>query len=272
VFFRTSFLTTPLRSPPVEVLCSQWLLKRVVVINIIHERGEANNPMTHHTFGKKVAHAFFGLIAIVFLGFGTQEPAWCEQPHLSVRTSSLDVQVSRFLKENKNAWRGWNVPYEDGKILHDLVVHGKFTNILEIGTSTGHSTIWLAWAASKTGGKVTTIEIDPDRHRIALENFTKAGVASYIDARLGDAHDLVRILKGPFDFVFCDADKDWYLQYFLDLEPKISVNGCYTAHNTLRGGGDVQIFLDHVKGNTRFRTRIERGSGEGISISCKISE
>ena len=227
--------------------------------------------MTLYIFNKKVPLSCIVMIAIVLLGFGTIQMAWCEQRHQSVGASSLDVQVSRFLKENRNTWTGWNVPYEDGKILHDLVVHGNFKNILEIGTSTGHSTIWLAWAAAKTGGKVITIEIDQDRHRIALENFKKAGVASYVDARLGDAHDLVRVLKGPFDFVFCDADKDWYVQYFLDLEPKISVNGCYTAHNTLRGGPDVRKFLEYVNDNPRFRTRIERGSGEGISISCKVT-
>jgi predicted O-methyltransferase YrrM len=241
------------------------------MVHIILEKSEAIYPVKTHVFGKNAALSCIVMITMVFLGFGIQEPAWCEQPHQSVGTSPLDVQVSRFLKENRNAWTGWNVPYEDGKILHDLVVHGNFKNILEIGTSTGHSTIWLAWAAAKTGGKVITIEIDPDRHRVALDNFKKAGVASYVDARLGDAHDLVRILKGPFDFVFCDADKDWYLQYFLDLEPKISANGCYSAHNTLRGGPDVRKFLSYVNENPRFRTRIERGSGEGISVSCKVS-
>jgi predicted O-methyltransferase YrrM len=195
-----------------------------------------------------------------------------EQSALMANSPDLDTQVSRFLKETRHSWTGWNVPYEDGKILHDLVVKGQFKNILEIGTSTGLSTIWLAWAAAKTGGKVTTIEIDQDRYRTALENFKKAGVAPYIDARLGDAHDLVRILEGPFDFVFCDADKDWYPEYFINLAPKISVGGCYTAHNTLRGGRDVEKFLDHIKQNSRFRTTIERGSGEGISISCKISD
>lgn len=209
---------------------------------------------------------------LILLSLGMVRLAHSEQSALLAKSSDLDAQVSRFLRENRNSWTGWNVPYEDGKILYDLVMKGNFKNILEIGTSTGHSTIWLAWAAAKTGGKVTTIEIDRERYRTALDNFKKAGVASYIDARLADAHDLVRTLKGPFDFVFCDADKDWYLQYFIDLAPKISVGGCYAAHNALRGGRDVERFLDYVKGDPRFRTTIERGSGEGISISCKIAE
>ncbi len=185
----------------------------------------------------------------------------------------LDGRVSRFLRDARSSWSDWNVPYEDGKILHDLVVKGNFKNILEIGTSTGHSTIWLAWAAAKTGGRVTTIEIDEDRYRTALENFKKAGVAPYIDARLADAHTLVPALKGPFDFVFSDADKEWYLQYFLDAAPKISPNGCFTAHNVLwRSNPDIRKFLDYVKSDRRFRTVVERGSGEGISISCMTAQ
>jgi predicted O-methyltransferase YrrM len=178
----------------------------------------------------------------------------------------------RFLEGNRNHWNAWNVPFEDGRILHDLVVAGRFTRILEIGTSTGHSTIWLAWAASKTGGKVITVEIDPGRHKAALENLKRAGVEDYVDARLADAHDLVRELPGPFDFVFNDADKEWYLSYFKDLDPKIPVGGCFTAHNTLRGyGGGVEAFLAHVRSRPNYRTRIERGSGEGISVSCKTA-
>jgi caffeoyl-CoA O-methyltransferase len=185
----------------------------------------------------------------------------------------LDARVSRFLSDARSSWADLNVPYQDGKILHDLVVKGSFGKILDIGTSTGHSTIWLAWAAAKTGGKVTTIEIDGERHRRAVENFKKAGVAAYIDARLGDAHELVPSLKGPFDFIFCDADKEWYLQYFRHLEQKIAPGGCFTAHNVLwRGDSGIGKFLEQVKGNPGFRTTIERGAGEGISISCRIPQ
>ncbi len=187
--------------------------------------------------------------------------------------SALDSQVSRFLEEARNTWSDLNVPYVDGKTLYSLVLKGQFKNILEIGTSTGHSTIWLAWAASKTGGRVTTIEINRERYEKALANFKKAGVASYIDARLADAHQLVPRLNGPYDFVFCDADKDWYLQYFLDLETKISSRGCFTAHNVLwRYDPHIKKFLDYVKRDPGFRTHIEKGSGEGISVSCRVEK
>ena len=188
-------------------------------------------------------------------------------------TASLDARVKAFLDGARHDWREWNVPYEDGQILHDLVVQKGFKNILEIGTSTGHSAIWLAWAASKTGGRVITIDIDRNRYERALENFRKAGVDQYIDARLADAHELVKALSGPFDFVFLDADKEWYPQYFKDLDPKIRVNGCFVAHNVLRSWApQVEEFLAYVKARPNYRTRIEKGSGEGISISCKTAE
>jgi caffeoyl-CoA O-methyltransferase len=92
------------------------------------------------------------------------------------------------------------------------------------------------------------------------------------EATIGDAHDLVPSLTGPFDFIFCDADKEWYLQYFRDLEPKIATGGCFTAHNVLRSSDTgIEKFLEYVRGNPKFRTRIEHGAGEGISISCRIS-
>lgn len=183
----------------------------------------------------------------------------------------LDTRVQRFLDGARHQWQDWNIPYEDGKVLYDLIVKNHFTRALEIGTSTGHSAIWMAWALHKTGGKLITIEIDRARHEAALRNFEKAGVASYIDARLADAHRLVKTLGGPFDFVFSDADKDWYTQYFKDLDPKLVVGGCYAAHNALRSGGQgVAEFLAYVKSLPNYRTRIDRTSSEGISISCKI--
>lgn len=183
----------------------------------------------------------------------------------------LDRQVSAFLDAQRGRWDYLNVPYQDGKVLHDLALRIGAKRMLEIGTSTGHSTIWLAWAAAKTGGRVTTIEIDRGRHERARANLQAAGVAAYVDARLGDAHELVKTLPGPWDFVFQDADKEWYLQYFLDLDPKMAPGGCYTAHNVARArAGAVREFLDRVRSDPRYDTRFADGaSSEGISVSCR---
>jgi len=94
-------------------------------------------------------------------------------------------------------------------------IKNKYKKAIDIGTSTGLSAIWIAWALSKTGGKLITIEIDEGRHKKALVNFEQAGLSKYIDARLADAHDLVKELKGPFDFVFSDADKNYiFISFF----------------------------------------------------------
>ena len=180
-----------------------------------------------------------------------------------------DSRVSAFLERQRDAWRDYNVPYVDGKVLHDLVVRDRHTSILEIGTSTGHSTIWLAWAASKIGGHVVTIEIDEARHKQAIDNVRAAGLSDYVDFRLADAHELVKQLPGPFDFVFSDADKGWYVQYFEDLDSKITAGGCIAAHNALNGFPGVDRYIAHVRKRADYKTRIDRTSASGFAISCK---
>jgi caffeoyl-CoA O-methyltransferase len=187
------------------------------------------------------------------------------------RSAELDKTVQAFLERRRGTWRDLNVPESDGRALHDLVLKHNYTRALEIGTSTGHSGIWIAWALTKTGGKLTTIEIDPNRHHTALANFKETGLASYIDARLGDAHEIVPALPGPFDFVFSDADKEWYKNYFVALWPKVTPGGCFTAHNVtgMFIGGGVRDFLTHLKTLPDGETTIDRSSREGISITCK---
>lgn len=187
------------------------------------------------------------------------------------RGTELDATVQAFLDRHRGTWRDLNVPESDGKLLHDLILRHKFTRALEIGTSTGHSGVWLAWALAKTGGKLMTVEIDSGRHRTALANFKEAGVAAYIDARLGDAHEIVPALSGPFDFVFSDADKEWYKNYFIAVWPKLVTGGCFTAHNVSgRGaGGGIGDFLAHLKTVPDAMTTIDSTSRAGVSISCK---
>jgi predicted O-methyltransferase YrrM len=208
------------------------------------------------------------LIGWIMLGvLGTQNGGVMAQ----TTAAELDKRVESFLQKRRGTWRDLNVPEADGRLLHDLVVKNRFTRALEIGTSTGHSGIWLAWALSKTGGRLITIEIDPERHREAVANFKEAGLSSYVDARLGDAHKVVPSLQGPFDFVFSDADKEWYTNYFTAVWPRVAPGGCFTAHNvgSARQRG-IREFLDHLKTVTDGRTTIDRSTSAGVSITCRM--
>jgi len=181
-------------------------------------------------------------------------------------SEELDQRVKEFLNSRVYSWRDMNVPASDGKLLYDLIIKNNYKNAIEIGTSTGHSAIWMAWALSKTGGKLITIEIDEGRYKEALANFERAGVSKFIDARLADAHDLVNHLPGPFDFVFSDADKNWYINYFRALDPKLIEGGCFTAHNI--GMTGVREYYEYVKSLPNYETSTDNRGG-GISISYK---
>jgi caffeoyl-CoA O-methyltransferase len=144
-----------------------------------------------------VGHAL--AIATLSLGCITSPVEAVERAQRSTGSPSLDGRVETFLESHRGTWRDMNVPEEDGRRLYELILEHGFQSALEIGTSTGHSAVWIAWALSKTGGEFTTIEIDERRHPIAQANFEEAGLADIIDARLGDSHEVVPRLEGPFD-------------------------------------------------------------------------
>ena len=200
-------------------------------------------------------------------------------------TETLDARVRKFMDQRRGAWHELNVPEVDGQALHDIVLKHGYKDALEIGTSTGYSGIWIAWALSKTGGKLITVEIDKQRHDEAVANFRSSGLEKFVDARLGDAHEIVPALPGPFDFVFCDADKDWYNNYLSATVEKIRVGGCFAAHNVFenssfgfgrrgrgRGGfgGLGGDYLEFARSFSFLETNVLdlRGSG-GLAVSYK---
>jgi len=226
----------------------------------------------------------FGLVMLITATALTTLTVFPRPTRGQEQETALDRQVRAFLESHRQVWRDMNVPAVDGQKLHDIIVEHGYTRAVEIGTSTGHSGIWIAWALSKTGGKLITIEIDERRHRQATAYFEEAGLSDYIDARLANAHELVPELEGPFDFVFSDADKDWYTRYFEWMLPKLEVGGCFTAHNVRqqtaggryggrgrgRGGQPgtdefVQALLATENLDTTFYT-----SGSGLSVSFKL--
>ena len=207
---------------------------------------------------------------LLFVGMITISAITCFSQ--STTQADIDLKVEAFFQKH-GGWYDMNVPTSDGKLLYELILENNYQQALEIGTSTGHSGIWMAWALSKTGGKLITIEIDKGRHQEALANFKEAGVDHIVDARLDNAHDLVPKLNGPFDFVFSDADKGWYQNYFEAVDPKLKVGGCYTTHNVSDRAGNRwnQDYLHFLQGLDNYETTVDN-SGGGMAVSFKKAD
>ena len=132
-----------------------------------------------------------------------------------------------------------SVPFEDGRLLRILAESSGATRIVEIGTSFGYSGLWLALALRGTSGRLTTFDIDPERQARARTNFERAGVLPLITLVAGDAHEKVRDVKGPIDYVFSDADKDGYLDYFQKLSPLLRPGGSSSRTTWTRRRGRI---------------------------------
>lgn len=162
-----------------------------------------------------------------------------------------------------------NVDPQDGRYLHDLVVKLKAKRVLEIGTASGYTGIWMAMGLRKTGGRLLTLEIHEARHAAAREHFAQAGLADLAEVRLADAVEEVKRLDGPFDLVFIDAVKTDYLHYYEQLLPKLRAGGAIAAHNVRTRSAELAPFLDRIKSDPRVRTQFYNGSPQGISVSYK---
>ena len=124
-----------------------------------------------------------------------------------------------------------SVPEEDGRLLRVLAESIGAKHVVELGTSTGYSGLWLLLALAKTGGRLTTYELDRGRYNMARENFARAGLGGIVMPVLGDAHAEVAKLRDPVDMVFIDADKEGYLDYLTKLRPLVRAGGLIVAHN-----------------------------------------
>src|SRR6266849_4614915 len=136
-----------------------------------------------------------------------------------------------------------NVPAVDGKMLRLLTEAVNAKNVIEIGTSTGISGMWFSIALEKTGGKLTTFELDPGRAALACAHFKKAGVDRLVTLVEGDAHQNIAKLQGPIDVVFIDAEKEGYLDYLNKMLPLVRPGGLILAHN-------LNMVPDYVKAVT----------------------
>jgi predicted O-methyltransferase YrrM len=180
-------------------------------------------------------------------------------------TSEAEKKILSELDEVVNLHQTYlSVPMVDGRALRVLTEAANAKSVTEIGTSTGYSGLWFCLALQKTGGHLTTFEIDHDRAALARKHFQEAGVDNLVTIVVGDAHEQVTTHHEPIDVAFIDADKPGYVDYLNKILPRVRPGGLILAHN-------VDMVPDYVKAvttNPDLET-IFYMQGKGLAVTLK---
>ena len=148
-----------------------------------------------------------------------------------------------------------NIEPESAELLNVLIRAQQSKRILEIGTSTGYSTLWLAYAAQATSAKITTLEIDAERSELAHQNAVDFSLDRFVEFLVSDAQDYLRQTTEKFDFILLDAERDAYCDYWNYL-PQIlkEKGGLLVVDNVVSHESEVKDFLNLVRDNSKFST------------------
>jgi predicted O-methyltransferase YrrM len=189
-----------------------------------------------------------------------------EKPPLA--TDEAEKRILAVLDDVDRNEREMSVSQTDGRFLRQMAEALGAKRVVELGTSTGYSGLWFALALRNTGGHLYTHEIDPERARIARENFEAAGVADLITIIDGDAHQTVSQHTEPIDIVFLDADKEGYIDYLEKLLPLVRPGGLVLAHNMRRPPPDPR-YIEAITTNPALDTTFVLMDGAGIGVTLK---
>jgi caffeoyl-CoA O-methyltransferase len=219
-------------------------------------------PLKRREFVAKTSTAV-GLAALLEnLG---QAPAWAAaapDPQLKARRDVLLAEME--------ANPGISVPRVDGEFLNMLVYLTNAQQVLEVGTFRGYSGIWMSTALEQTGGKLTTIDIDPEKVRESKANFQKAALTDRITSLEGDAHQVITTVSGPLDLIFLDAEKGGEMDYFEKLFPKLRPGGIMALHNAISHKEAMKPYLQMVKQHPQLVSVVlSLSMRDGFSVSFK---
>ncbi|HEY7200287.1 MAG TPA: class I SAM-dependent methyltransferase [Candidatus Dormibacteraeota bacterium] len=168
--------------------------------------------------------------------------------------------------EPEHARRLLNLEPETAALVAVLVRSGRRTRVLEIGTSNGYSTIWLAWAVRDAGGAVTSVERDPAKQARAAENLRRAGLLDAVRLVRGDATEVVAGLDGPFDCVFFDADRFSAPEQLRLLLPRLTPDALLLADNVHSHPVEIAGYLAALEELPEFE-RLVVPIGKGLSVA-----
>jgi predicted O-methyltransferase YrrM len=193
-------------------------------------------------------------------------------------TESLQVllaELERFGAANDSATaerprRMLNITRDTGEFLSVLVQATSARRVLEIGTSNGYSTLWLASAARAIGGAVTTVELSDYKVSLARQNFSRSGLTSFITLVQDDAgRVLERAGDASFDLVFLDAERPEYPGWWLHLKRVLRPGGLLVVDNATSHPEQMAPFVALVKADADFTTSlVPVGNGEFLAVKA----
>src|SRR5215471_5522436 len=185
-------------------------------------------------------------------------------------TELYEIGKQNDAREQERSKKMLNLEPETAQFLHIVIRSSRRTRLLEIGTSNGYSTIWLAWAASLTGGQVISIDHDADKQAKADTNLRRAGLREVVNLRCGDATEIVARLPGPFDCVFFDADRYSAPAQLSLLMPKLTPDVLLLADNVLSHPTEIAAYLKALEALQQF-DRVIVPIGKGLSVAYRAA-
>lgn len=160
-----------------------------------------------------------------------------------------------------------NVEPETAELLGVLVRAVRAARVLELGTSNGYSTIWLADGVEGVGGRIVSVDVDAERIALARDNLERAGLE--VDLRVADAAEvLTQSASGVWDLVFLDAERDAYVGYWSDLLRALRFGGLLVVDNVLSHANEVASFLALVSSEPAA-TSSQVPIGAGVQLIVK---
>ena len=180
----------------------------------------------------------------------------------SSETSSVILELEQTIQEY------WNVDRQSANFLNMMVKNNKVKSALEIGTSNGLSSIWIASALKETKGNLITIEYWEKRAKLALDNFKKTNLSDIITVVVGDAMEKKREFE--FDFIFIDANKEEYIDYFNSFNPLLKKGGIIIADNILSHYKKTKNYVELLLNHPDYQSQILNFDA-GMMLSIKLN-
>jgi predicted O-methyltransferase YrrM len=198
---------------------------------------------------------------------------WQQETSVGEPLDSLKAELERFGKANDAATnersrRMRNITRDTGEFLAVLVRATGARRVLEIGTSNGYSTLWLAEAAREIGGSVTTVEFAEYKIGLATANFARSGLSAFITLVQDDAGRLLqRTDQSAYDLIFLDSDRSEYPGWWPHLRRVLRPGGLLIVDNATSHGEQMAPFIGLVTADPEFATcLVPVGNGEFLAV------